>query len=223
MSTNAEMTEIMMDDIGKSSLQVRKRVTAAVGETTVDLLSQNDGRFRRLAKFTTITLNTTDTVYKLPSDFHTVKNIVEQNADGDFLRKIEIVSDTEFHGRAGNTDYGGQYYCYIEYRRTGASGPGEYLILSEVRTATAYYKFSYYRVPTANDTDIIPNDSVLKEGVRSKLGNLAADARNSLLVYTQNKPNIIESVEHVTTGLVIKPSKKSQARNRQMRKIGQGG
>lgn len=174
MASNATIVKEMMDEFGKSSPEVQRRIQRVVDEVTIDILSNNEGRFRRLAKTATITVTSASKQYRLPHDFNTAKNYFnELDSDGEFVAERSIVSESMFYQRKGDADYTGSMWAMIETLQDHADGPGEYLILNALPDDTGYYKFPYYRKPVKNDTDIITNVRVVKSGVRAAFPNLS--------------------------------------------------
>lgn len=224
MASRAAITAQILTEFGKSSPQVRQRIEQVVGDVTIDILSQFQSQFARLSEKETITLDVTTTAYKLPHDFASPKSSFRQvDSDGDFVGKLEIVTEGEFYDRKDNADYGGLKYAYIEHRANGADGPGDYLVLSGLPTTVGYFLFPYYRKPTENDTDIITNVSAIKNGVRAEFPEFTANAGVSLQKYEAQKPTMKESPRSRSTGMAIKPSKSQQRHNRNMYRIGRGG
>jgi hypothetical protein len=221
MSSPGLIVEEMMAEFGKSSAAVRQRVGQAVAEVTIDILNQNESRFRRLEKEDTITLVVGTDAYRLPPDLRTLRPIfIQLDTDGDFAAEWEIVSTPEFYRRKGDAEYGGQNYAHVETRQSPT--PGEYLVFDTASTAAGSCKIFYYRRPLAGDTDIIENTSAIKEGVRSKFPKFVEDAQSHAVQYERMKSGIKESPDTRTTGMVLKPGRRQQRTNRLMWKIGRG-
>lgn len=221
MASKAKIVADLMGEVGKTAQAVRDRLDRFTGEVTIDILNQNDGRFRRLAKTYTITLNTSDVAYRLPADFKTPKQtFIQVDSDGDFLEERAIVSEAEFYRRKGDADYSGTGYGFIETRQSPT--PGEYLVLDSTPTAVGYLKLFYYRRPTENDTEIIENEAAIKEGVRARDRGLWPDAIYHLQIYENMKKGIKESAGTRTTGMVLKPNPMQVRINRLMHRIGKG-
>jgi hypothetical protein len=217
MASNAEITKELMAEFGQSSPLVAQRVERAVGEVTIDILSQNDCRFERLAKVSTISLLTTSKAYKIPGDFATIKGpMIQVDSSGDFIREIEVISQQEYYRRMADADYPGLWYAMIETKMDGASGPGDYLTLNDEPDATGTYKFFYYRKPQVTDTDLIINTRAVKEGVRAMFPEYNPDAGQSLVIYERMKSGIRESPATRVTQMALMPSKATQRLNRKM-------
>ena len=216
------VTEIM-EEIGKSSPQVRTEVDRIVGEVTLDILQQNDSRFRKLRKTYPLTVNTTDKEYKLPADFKTAtKFFIQVDSAGEYVGQVEIVTESEFWRRKGDSQYGGNYYAKIEVLVSHASGAGEYLVFNALHEDTSYYEFPYYRKPTEHDTDIIENSTIIKEGVRGMLSKYIPTSTAHLTTYTRMKSGVRESPTERATGMAMMPSKVTRNLNRLLHKIGRG-
>lgn len=221
MASPGLIVEEMMAEFGKSSAAVRRRVTLAVAEITIDILNQNDSRFRKLEKESTVTLSVGDDAYRLPADLRTIRPIfIQLDTDGNFAAEWEIVSTPEFYRRKGDAEYGGQNYAHIETRQSPT--PGEYLVFDSEATASGSCKVFYYRRPLGGDTDIIENVAAVKEGVRTRFPRFIDNAEMHIITYERMKSGIAESPETRTTGMVLKPSRRQQRENRLAWKIGRG-
>ena len=208
-----------MVEFGKTSAAFRRRVSNAVGEITIDILNQNESRFRRLEKSANITLIIGTDAYLLPSDLRTIRPMFHQlDSDGNFASEWEIVTTAEFYRRKGDDEYAGQNYAHIETRQSPT--PGEYLVFDSAPTAAGTCKLYYYRRPTAADTDIIENEAAIKEGVRTRFPKSVEDVGSRIISYERMKSGIRESPEVRATGMVLKPNPLIQRVNRQMWKYG---
>ena len=84
MASPGLIVEEMMAEFGKSSAAVRRRVTLAVAEITIDILNQNESRFRKLEKESTVTLSIGDDAYRLPADLKTIRPMfIQLDTDGE--------------------------------------------------------------------------------------------------------------------------------------------
>lgn len=221
MASQGLIVEEMMAEFGKSSSAVRHRVTMAVAEITIDILNQNESRFRKLEKELTITLVIGTEAYRLPTDLRTIRPIfIQLDTEGGFAAEWEIVSTPEFYRRKGDAEYGGRNYAHIETRQSPI--PGEYLVFDAEPTATGSCKVFYYRRPLGGDTDIIENVAAIKEGVRTRFPRFVDNAETHIIIYERMKSGIAESPETRTTGMVLKPSHQQQRLNRLMWRIGKG-
>jgi hypothetical protein len=223
MASNSQLTQEIMDDIEKSSVQVRKKVQRLVGDITVDILSQNESRFTRLGKNYTLTYTSSDTAQRVPSDFASARPVsLIVNSDDEFVAEIEVVTENAFFQRKGDVNYTGSIYAYIE-NRTGDQGPGEYLVLNASPSATLYIKFMYYREPLRTDTDIITNTMAVKEGVKGSLTrDTYPDSEKSMAIYLRMKPGIKESPTARSTHMAISPNPPTKRLNQRMHDIGRG-
>ena len=135
---------------------------------------------------------------------------------------VEIVTDGEFHKRKADVNYAGRIYAFIETRQVPT--PGEYLVLNGKPSETRYFKFQYYRRPSADDADIIENEGLVKEGVRAKRADMVGgeQAAESLRIYLAMKKSVIEHPGQRATGMSLRPTRKQQRLNRLMHRIGRG-
>lgn len=225
MANKSAVVEDLMTELGKSSVLARDKITQAVGEITLDLLSQNHGRFTALEKKQTITINTTDTAYKINDDFNTVKPpAIQVNSSGAYIRHTDIVSISEYYERQADTAaYPGEYYARIEYLTNQSDGPGDYLIFGAAPDATGYMEMFYYREPRGNDTGFIKNEFILKTGCRSRLSEFNPNWETDLKIYVRMREGFRENLTRKTTQLVLRPSPRIRDHNQMMHDIGQGG
>lgn len=221
MAARSHIVEEMLTEFGVMSDAVRQRIDSAIGDITIDILCQNNSRFRKLSKTDTITIGTTTNAYKLPVDFKTAKKqCMFVDSDGDFIKKLEIVTEAEFYNRKSNPDYTGNWYAYTETRQIDS--PGEYLVLNATPIETGYIKVFYYRHPNANDTDLIDNPSLIKAGVRTMFPEYVQEHQSSFFIYENMKQNVLENPSQRSTNMSIKPTKRQQNRNRLNYRIGKG-
>ncbi len=223
MASRDSIVQQMMDEFGKTSQVVRAKVERVVGEITIDILSNNFGKFRKLREVKDFDIRTTKRSYKLPGNFNSDSNqFYEVDSDGEVLREIEIVTEQRFFERKTDANYTGSIYAYIETKKSGTEGPGEFLTLNGLPSATGTFRMPYYRKPTVNDTDVITNERTLKEGIRSAFSEFVPDFQTKLVIYEKMKAGTIETPATRTTGMTLKPSKRQQQRNRNMYWIGKG-
>jgi hypothetical protein len=223
MALNAVITTELMDEFKSSSNDVRVKVERFIGEAVVNILNQNESRFRRLEKSTTLTFVAGDDVEKLPADFRSIKKpLIEVESDGTLIATVEIVTDAEFLKRKQDLDYGGAIYARIETRQMPVAA--EYLILNVEPTETRYFKLEYYRVPQASDADMINDAGVIKDGVRNRFPEFvgANEANGYLIRYERGKIGLIENPSQRATGMALRPSRRTQRYNRNMFRYGRG-
>lgn len=224
MATNQVLATELMDEFKSSSNDVRVKVERAIGEVVVNILNQNDSRFRRLEKSTTLTFVVGDDAEKLPADFRSIKKpLIEVESDGDLIATVEIVTDAEFLKRKQDPDYGGAIYARIETRQTPT--PAEYLILNVEPTETRYFKLEYYRIPLGSDADVVKDPGIIKDGVRNRFPEFvgANEAGGYLIRYERGKVNLIENPAERATGMALRPNRRTQRFNRSMFRYGRGG
>ena len=224
MASKSQIVGEMMDEFGKSSSSVRSRIDRVVGEITVDLLSQADGRFPELEEFQEITITTSDIAYKVNSDFNAAKTpMIEVNSSGTFLRKISIVGRTEYYNRqADPTRYPGYTYAMVKYDDDGDDGAGDYLTLGSVADETRYFQFPYYRKATVDDTDLIRNTTILKTGVRSMFPEFNINYANDGKAYDGMRRGFKPSPKKRITNIFMRPSPRTQHKNKNQKKYGRG-
>jgi len=223
MADKFRVVQELADEWGKSSPDVLAQIEAKVGEITIDLLSQNECRFAGLRKSTTQTITAGTTVYKLPYDFATiVKQTSVVDADGAFVAEFTFCDEKEFIRRLSLGGYATNRFAMIEYRVDGSDGPGWYMILGGDWDETGYLKIPYYRKPTADDTELIENETILKSGVRSQFPQFNLRAQMDAVEYMRRRSGFRENPDAITTSMQIKPSRRTQAKNRLQHKIGDG-
>lgn len=223
MPTISWYTTEMMDEFKSSATDVRARIERAAREVVLDILLQNDSRFRRLEKKTTLTFVANDDAEKLPADFRTMKRpFIEVDSAGKHIAEIDIVTDSEFWRRKGDENYVGVPYAMVETRQTPVAA--EYLVLSALPAETRYFAFGYYRKPTGDDADMVENEGLVKNGIRSRFREFMGmdGAGVALQIYEGTKKNAIEHPGERATGLSLRPNKQQQRLNRRMHSYGRG-
>lgn len=221
MASLSQLTQELLDEFGKSSTAAQAKVETWIGEIVLELLSMNDGRFRGLRKSETVTIDTSYKTYRLPADYNSISNtFVQVDSDGEFVGKLDIVSEEEVYNRMEEGEYSGAELAYVDYLPDGRSGAGWYLILADEPTATGYYKLKYYRVPTVNDIEIIRNSNIVKMGVRGRAGEFNRDSRQHEAIYLRMKQGFVESPTRHQTAIRIRPDRRTRATNAYMHTIG---
>ena len=229
MASKAQIVDELMLRIGKSGAKVRQTLETHVGDVTVDLLNQEEGRFKALKRQTTITISTSYDHYKLPTDYGTAsKTFVQVDVDDDFVRRLVIESQEAVYSRMEHDEYSGVHVGWVDYLTTGSAargytGPGWYLRLPTEPDDTGYYKFFYYRAPTPEDTNLIRNTSIVKMGVMGRLPlNWNPNAPNDSATYGRMKSGFKESVQRHQPNIKIHPNARTRRHNAQMHVIGKG-
>lgn len=221
MASRAEITADLLEEFGKSSDAARAKIDRWVGDITVDLLSQNEGRFKGLKIDYHITVSTSEKAYKLPANYNSaIKDFVQLDSNGDFVDKLMIVSETTLWERRNQGYYAGAKLAYIAYLPDGDDGPGWYLILGDEPGAAGTYRFSYYRKPTANDTNVIINTNIIKEGVRSKAAEYYPNWSVSAGTYARMRQGFKEHPERHGVAPKVYPNLKTRQHNDMMYRIG---
>lgn len=225
MASKTEMVELVMDELGKDSPTARSQITRAVGGVTKDLLSQNEGRFSGLSARQNLTYTTSDTQKKLNKDFNTPKpTSLIVDSDGNYAGEFYVVSENEFYRRQANSsEYPGATYGRIERLTDGAEGDGDYLIFGAAPSATQYIRFLYYRKPTADDTNVIRNEEIVRIGTYARLKRFNSDYDLHLKIYFTMRSGFRESPELRASRLAMRPSRRKEDYNKMMHDIGEGG
>ncbi len=226
MASKAEITQSLLTEFGKQDDAVRIQVEQWVGEVTVDLLSQNQGRFEKLLKSQTITVVDGTSAYKLNSDFNTVHPVFYQvDSSGNYVRKLSVFTKAEVFERKSSDAYNGPRMGFVEYQGDGDDGPGFYLVLGDEPSAddAGTYVLFYYRTSTENDTEIIRNDSIIKMGVRGLAVDYNQNAPVHAATFLNMRRGFVEDPSKRSHGMAIRPSKQTQGHNHRMRRIGEGG
>lgn len=221
--TTEDATDRLLAEVGKGAPEIRLAIEQAVGEVTISVLSQNGGRHHRLESTQSIALASAVDRSRLNGDMNTAKEtFIEVNSSDEFVREIDIVTEQEHYTRKGNTQYTGQYWCYIVTDSSGSSGAGEYIIFPFKRTKTTYYKFFYYRRPTEGDTDAIVNIAAVLEGVRARKRDLWPEAVDALQVFEREKRSEVSTGRRRGAQMYLGPNKQQRHYNRINHNIGRG-
>jgi hypothetical protein len=224
MASTAQIVEDILVEIGKRGTAVRRKVETAVNDTVVDMLQQNDGRFRGLAKTQTINVLADTVEYKLNADFNTAKDtFAEYDSDDEFVARVFVLTKSEIHNRLAEGAPVHRLMSYIEFYESHTNGRGNYLILSQDPTTTHIYKFDYYREPTPEDTDIIRKTAILKHGIRGRLPDYYEQAEYESAIYLRMLQGFRESAERFVTDMIITPPARIGANNDLSHKVGSGG
>jgi len=212
-----------MEDLGKTTPEIRARVESLISSLTVDLLSLHQGRHSDLRKRQDITLLTTRAEYKLNDDFNTpITPMIEVDSTGLYIREIDIVDDVEFYFRQGNPSvYPAETYARIEMLEDGYDGKARYLIVGKIPEETAYYRMFYFRKPTGEDVDVIRNPTILEYGVKGSLPDLNPNFQVDQGTYFNMRKGFRADTVKLTTPM-IRNSRRSQKHNRTMHEIGRG-
>ena len=229
MASRDAITEDLLIESGRQGTAARRKIDQKVGDVTLELLQQNEGRFRALEKTQTISVVVSTTLagrqYKLDSKFNTAKDTMyEQDlVTGDFKNKITILTEAEVFERLSNAGPTSSLMGYIKYLTSHSSGRGQYLVLSQNPTETKSYIFQYYRAPTPDDTDVIRKTSIIKHGVRGSLPEYFEDSDLELKIYFSMLGGFRESPERFVTDLIMTPPPRIALHNQKMHDISQGG
>lgn len=226
MAAGSEIVADLMEEIGKMSPDVETSLMEAVGDVTVDLLSQNEGRFEGLRRRQTITIDSSKTQYKLNSDCNRVKSpCLRYNSSGEPAGRIDIVNEEEYYYRLENaTQYPTNSFAKVERLEAGNDGPGYYLIFKDELTDVGTIQLFYYRYAKETDTDIIRNPEIVKTGVRSKRPQYwPATSREEMIIYFKMRSAFKENPQAKTTRDRVLLSARRRKHNLRMHRYGRGG
>jgi len=226
MATRDEMTTELLVLAGKSvDSPERQRVYDVVGDVTVDLLSQNEGRFYGLRRTLEFTMTTADRKKRLPSNFNTAsRDFYEVDEDGELKGRGAVKSKTDVFDDQLEGAYVGYRRAWIE-ELSGDSAPegsGIYLVLAEAPPSTVYLVFVYYRRPERDDTDIIKNPTIVKLGAKAQLSNMFDDAQYSMAIFEKRRSGFKEKFHKRVTSGILMPSRRQARHNKRMYDRGRG-
>lgn len=225
MATRAQIVQELLTEFDKNTPAAATKIDLKVGDITLELLNLNGGRFKDLERSTTLTLVSGTTEYLLPDDFNTAKKThSEVDSEGKFIAECTVVSKAAVHRRIAEGQYRGYRIGYIAELAT-ADIPGKYLILGADPEETTYWEFDYYRTPTKEDTDIIRNIDILKDGVRAGLPEFVGPQMAVIYQgkYEREKQGFREDPEKNLTQIQTQPARRVGRHNQKMQRIGQGG
>lgn len=226
MPSKAQAVNKLLIDAGRSDPDTRQRIERAVGEITLEMLSESDGRFSELERTTEIAVDTTTVDYKLPADFFASKDEHEiQDADGEFVGVFTIYPKDEILRRKRDGERLNARVCHIEFSESGYNGKGRgwYLRLGDESEAAYTYVLTYYREPTENDVSIIKDEAMLYAGVRGSLPRIfGEDAAVDLQKYLHKLPGYGEKASRFSGVIPRRPSYRRVKVNRLQHKIGKG-
>lgn len=225
MASKSRVVDTLLLDAGKTDPGTRGRIERKVGEITLELLTQNEGRFSGLSRSDQISILTTSTKYKMQPDFFAIAPTgAELDSDGEYVDTIIIVSKAEILGRKRDGAAYNARLCWIEKLQDGPNGRGWYLCLAADATADVTYEIDYFREPTENDVDEVADEALLKAGVRAGLPDLfPATYERDEYKYLKRLPDHRESTGRFVTRIVMVPSKIAAKKNKLQHTIGRGG
>lgn len=224
MASRASIVEGRMQAYGKSSAEARAKIDAKVGMITVDLLTQNQGRFTGLQKSQNISIVSGTRRYKLNADFNTARETFnELDSDGNPDSECRVINKAQLLKRLRQGRYSGVRLAWIEEDKDGADGPGKYLVLGADPTESTTYEFDYYRKPTENDTELISNTYILETGVDANMPEFDPQADYKLTIYLKMRDGFREDPELTQPNLHFTPCDRAIRHNKRMHDIGGGG
>jgi hypothetical protein len=226
MASVAYLADVLMQEAGKSSPDVRLRIEEKIGEVTLEILQQSEGRFKKLARTQNISILVGVKEYLLPADYFTAKReFIEIDSNSDFVRRVYVVSEMEVYTRIEAESNLSVSYCWIDFNETGygTTGRGYYLHLAVDPTETAIYRFAYYRQPTENDAEAIDSFTLIKRGVRGNLPDLfPKTAQVDISIYANSLGRSGEDPSQHTTETVVHPGRRRGRLNALLHRIGSG-
>lgn len=223
MADILEIVDSLAAEFGKTGSQAKAKIEAWAGEVAVDLLSQDEGRFKLLEETEVISINTTDKEYMLPVDFNTAKEtFIEVDDDGDYRADCAVVAKSRIHRAIAEGKYTGFRLTYIKKKEAIGSTPGYYLVLTSAATQATTFEFDYYRNATPNDIHIIRNASIIKNGVRGLATKFHGSAAYYAEIYRRQRQGFHDAPERYMTHLSIQPTRRIVRHNRQMKGYGGG-
>ncbi|MDD5459031.1 MAG: hypothetical protein PHF37_06540 [Phycisphaerae bacterium] len=219
MASKAKIVQELMIEFGKTNPIVREEISRKVDEVVIDLLSQNQSRFKGLEATQQISLTTARKEYALKNDFASAQDtFYEVDSEGNYVAECNVISKKEIFRRRTEGGYAGYRLSYIERINNVWT-----LVLAEYPDQNLVVDFDYFRKPNEGDIDIIRNDSLIKDGVRGLLPQYCPRADYHQAIYEQRKTGFKEEPERYTTHMQTRPSRRIERYNRRMRDIGQGG
>lgn len=223
MATTATILEELIAEIGKDSPLIRQKIESKIGDVVLEILSQNEGRFKALEKTQSISVLVDVTRYKLNSDFNTAKDtFYEVDSLGEFVARCHIVSKSDAFSRLADEGVVGPRICYVEFDSATATR-GWYLVLTQKPKTAVTYKFDYFRTPATSDTDVIKKHAAIKHGVRGMSPEHFSNSQAEITIYVRMLSGIKESPDKWVTDAQVLPPARFVAHNQFMHKIGGGG
>lgn len=224
MATRAVVVEELLRESGKTTEAVRRRIDDKVAAITVEILQQNEGKFKGLLKSFEFTTEVGERFYRLPPDFYSASDTFHEvdPTTREFVGRLTITTKAEIFDRKAEDVYAGDRMAFVEFLEDHADGRGWYLVLADDPEDARDYVLDYYRAATSSDTDIIRKVEILKRGVRGELPDLYVTAMEDKAVYLRMLSGVIERSNRFVPAMVIKPNKRVREHNRRMRRYGQG-
>jgi hypothetical protein len=228
MASNAQITASLMEELGKTAPALRRKISSRVGDVTLELLQQNEGRFSSLVRTQTISVTAGTKEYRIRSDYNTArKTMYEVDVNNDYVARVRIVSKAEMFNRYAEDAHTDENMAYIQFFERGpnddsTANRGYYLVLGEEPVADVSYLFEYYRTPTTSDTDIIRKESIIKHGVRAAMPREFESAQMEATVYLRMLRGFREKPERFVTDTIMTPSKRIGDHNKRMYGISRG-
>ena len=227
MPSKVRVVEKLLIDAGKSDAATRREIERAVGEITLEMLEEGDGRFSDLARPQTISVTTTERYYKLNPDFFTTQDEHEVlDSDGEFSDTFTIYPKQEILRRKREGERLNCRVCHIEKLQAnpeGSGGSGWYLVLSYEAAEAATYVLEYFREPTENDVAAIKNEAMLYSGVRGMRPDIFGErSAVDMHKYLAQLPGHSEKVGRYFGAIPHRPSYRAVAVNKLQHKSGRG-
>lgn len=224
MASKSFILDSLLNECGKDSPQVREQMSQKIGEITLELLSQNRGKFFGLKKVTTLSITADTTQFKLPADYHTISiDSCEVNVTtGAYIQDVHVLEKSDIRERIRESAHYDCHYGYIEKLEAGPEGRGFYLTLAVASTQVRSFEIEYFRRPTENDTDVIVEYTLIQRGVRAQYPSLFKTAEVDRHIYVARLPRFVEKRQRNVTGSYVLPPKRIQRHNKNQHRRGAG-
>lgn len=225
MASQAYIVQRILDRLGKRSMEVERRVETEIESITVDLLSQNEGRFTALENEQSFTFAADDLKKILPANFNTAGELTEVDSDGLYVAECTLTTRKQVRRDLSTSGaYVGYRKAYIdELPASSSQSAGNYLILAAAPNETKYLLLQYFRKPTGNDTDKIRNWTLIELGVLGRMPvSLWEQAQGYMVAYEQAKLGFTEETDKTAPNRVTLPNPVIVNHNVRQHYIGRG-
>jgi hypothetical protein len=199
---------------------LRTKLESDVGEIALEMIQKAGGKFAKLKKTQTISIDTTNTTYLLDPDFNKPSRTFNAvDSDGDFVCQIYVIAKAAIQKRMEEGSPT-ENFCYIEYQEGGRSGRGYYIVLPSAASSARTFEFDYYRHATERDVDIIEETTMLKRGVRGRHREDFETWRDDAIKYSRFLDIFESDVADLITDIVFTPSLRQIKVNRLQHRAG---
>lgn len=224
MAAIAAIVQEMLDECGKSSSDVRRRIENKANEVVLELLNLHQGQHERLKELSSLTFASGEDSVRVDSRFNTAAQLWETDLDGKFSAKCTIDTKAGVFRQIVDAAYHKYRLAYLD-ELTVSGQRALYLVLAEAVTSTIYMMFEWYRQPTVHDAGIIKSDAIIKQGIRAGMPKLfpGPGAGYHAAIYERRKEGFHPERHKRITSMRIVPSKRTRRYNKHLSDIGQGG